>query len=63
MQNLSRTLLEQAAARLGVTPLAKRLNVPDGLLAAWITGHAPIPHPKLAALADLLDRLGDKSER
>jgi len=43
--------------------LAKRLNVRDGVLAAWITGHAPIPNPKLAELADLLYKLGDKSER
>jgi succinate dehydrogenase flavin-adding protein (antitoxin of CptAB toxin-antitoxin module) len=63
MPDLSRTLLEQAAARLGVSPLAKRLNVRDGVLAAWITGHAPIPNPKLAELADLLYKLGDKSER
>jgi hypothetical protein len=55
-----RNLLEQAAKRLGRTELAKRLNVPEELLEAWIGGNASMPDRKLLALADLIEKLGDE---
>ena len=54
-----RVLLELAANRLGVAPMAKRLKVSDGLLAAWLSGHAPIPDRPMALLADVFAELGD----
>ena len=52
-------LLRMAAQRLGPAELAKRLNVPESLLTAWMSGHASMPDRKLLILADLLDKLGD----
>jgi hypothetical protein len=52
-------LLRMAAQRLGPAELAKRLNVPESLLTAWMSGHASMPDRKLLVLADLLDKLGD----
>jgi DNA-binding transcriptional regulator YiaG len=52
-------LLERAAKRLGRAELAKRLNVPESLLAAWIGGNASMPDRKLLVLADLIEKLGD----
>jgi hypothetical protein len=52
-------LLRMAAQRLGSEELAKRLNVPESLLTAWMGGHASMPDRKLLTLADLLDKLGD----
>lgn len=57
-----RVLLERAARRYGVTPLAKLLNVPDSLLAAWLSGHASMPDRKLLALADVLEKLADEAD-
>jgi hypothetical protein len=54
-----RALLELAATRLGLAPLAKRLTVSDGLVAAWLSGHAPIPDGPMALLADVFAELGD----
>ena len=51
-----------AAKRLGRTELARRLNVPESLLEAWIAGLASMPDRKLLSLADLLDKLGDVPE-
>ena len=52
-------LLRMAAHRLGNPELARRLNVPESLLTAWMSGHASMPDRKLLVLADLLDKLGD----
>jgi hypothetical protein len=52
-----------AAQRLGPVELAKRLNVPESLLTAWMSGHASMPDRKLLILADLLDKLGDAPTR
>ena len=52
-------LLRAAAARLGSSDLAKRLDVPDSLLEAWMSGHASMPDRKLLQLAEMLDALGD----
>ena len=52
-------LIASAARRLGREELAKRLNVPDHLLTAWMSGHATMPERKFLELADLLEQLGD----
>jgi DNA-binding transcriptional regulator YiaG len=49
-----------AAERIGREELARRLNVPDSLLTAWMSGHAAMPDRKLLALASLIEELGDK---
>ena len=54
-----RAILAVAANRLGVSPLAKELKVPDALLAAWLSGHAAIPDRKLLLLADVIAKFGD----
>ena len=54
-----RNLLESAAKRIGRDELAKRLNVPDHLLTAWMSGHASMPERKFLQLADLVEQLGD----
>lgn len=56
-EETKRALLSSAAARFGLMPLARRLKVPDGQLAAWISGHASMPDRKLVALIDLLEKL------
>jgi hypothetical protein len=56
MSDTTRALVEQAAAKLGVSPLARRLNVPDAVVVAWITGHAPIPSRTLVLLVELLEK-------
>lgn len=48
-----------AAKRIGREELARRLNVPDTLLTAWMSGHAAMPDRKLLVLAELIDQLGD----
>jgi len=55
-------LLRAAAARIGRRELAVRLEVPESLLEAWMTGHASMPDRKLIMLAELLDALGDKPD-
>ena len=55
-----RNLLERAAKRLGKEELAKRLDVPESLLAAWIGGNASMPDRKLLVLAHLIEKLGDE---
>ena len=57
------SLLALAASRIGRTELAKRLDVPESLVDAWMSGHASMPDAKLLALAHLLDELGDAPER
>ena len=59
MSDTTRALVEQAAARMGVSPLAKHLDVSDSVVAAWISGHAPIPSHKLGLLVKLLEKLKD----
>ena len=56
-------LLRMAAQRLGNEELAKRLNIPESLLVAWMGGHASMPDRKLLILADLLDKLGDAPDQ
>ena len=56
-------LLAQAAKRLGKAELAKRMNTPESLLEAWMSGHASMPDRKLLALAEILDQLGDAPDR
>ena len=51
-----RTMLAQASAEFGVSPLARRLRVPDGVLAAWLAGQADMPDQKVLLLAALLKR-------
>jgi DNA-binding transcriptional regulator YiaG len=55
-------LLALAAKRLGRPELARRLNTPESLLEAWMTGHASMPDRKLLLLADLLDKIGETPE-
>ena len=62
-ETTKQNLLQMAAARLGQAELAKRLNVPESLLQAWIGGHASMPDRKLLRLAELLDHLGDAPDR
>ena len=54
-----RNLIASAQQRLGREELAKRLNVPEHLLEAWMDGHATMPERKILELADLLEQLGD----
>ena len=58
-ETTKQNLLEMAAKRIGRAELAKRLNVPESLLEAWMRGLASMPDRKLLALAELLDQLGD----
>ena len=53
-------LLALAAQRLGRKELAQRLEVPESLLDAWMQGLASMPDARLAALADLIELLGDE---
>ena len=62
-EEMKRALLSKAAARFGVMPLAKQLNVPDGQLAAWISGHASMPDRKLLPLIDLLDKVDEETDQ
>jgi DNA-binding transcriptional regulator YiaG len=59
-QTTKQNLLVMAAERIGREELARRLNVPDSLLTAWMSGHAAMPDRKLLALASLIEELGDK---
>jgi len=54
-EEMKRLVLSKAAANFGVLPLAKHLNVHDGQLAAWISGHASMPDRKLLPLIDLIE--------
>jgi succinate dehydrogenase flavin-adding protein (antitoxin of CptAB toxin-antitoxin module) len=56
-------LLALAAKRLGHEELARRMEVSDSLLLAWLGGHAAMPDAKLLALADMLEKLGDEPEK
>lgn len=58
-ETTKQSLLAMAAKRIGRVELAQRLNVPESLLSAWMSGHASMPDGKLLALAALLDQLGD----
>jgi hypothetical protein len=60
-EETKRAMLSQAAARFGVMPLARRLHVRDGEVAAWLTGHAPMPDRNLLPLVALLDNLEKES--
>jgi len=62
-ETTKQNLLRMAAGRLGSDELAKRLNIPESLLQAWIGGHASMPDRKLLLLAELLDQLGDAPDR
>jgi hypothetical protein len=50
-------LLTFAVNRLGHLEVAKRLNVPAGVLRDWIDHNVPIPPGKVLELIDLLDSL------
>ena len=41
----------------GEAELARKLNVPESLLEAWLRGLATIPDRKMLPLADLLEKL------
>jgi len=60
-EEAKRALLSRAAAQFGVMPLAKRLHVRDGEVAARLTGHAPMPDRSLLPLVALLDNLKKES--
>lgn len=62
-ETTKQNLLEMAAKRIGRAELAKRLNIPESLLEAWMGGHASMPDRKLLKLAELLDQLGDAPDR
>ena len=62
-ETTKQNLLRMASARIGQGELAKRLNIPESLLQAWISGHASMPDRKLLMLAALLDQLGDAPDR
>jgi len=55
-EDTKRALLSQAANQFGVSPLAKQLKVSDGLLAAWLSGHAAMPDSSFVDLAALLEQ-------
>jgi len=50
-------LLSVAIDRIGPLEVAKRLDVPAGILRDWIDGTTPVPPQKVLALIDLLDSL------
>ena len=50
-------LLSVAIGRLGPLEVAKRLDIPAGVLQDWIDGKSAIPPTKVLALIDLLDSL------
>ena len=54
IEETKRALLSQAAAHFGVMPLAKRLRVPDTLVAAWLSGHTSMPDCKILPLIGML---------
>jgi len=62
-ETTKQNLLRMAAERMGPPELAKRMNVPQSLLDAWMGGHASMPDRKLLLLAELLDQLGDAPDR
>jgi hypothetical protein len=51
-----KSLLQRASSLLGRDELARRLGVPERLLAAWIAGDATMPDGQLMNLARVLDR-------
>jgi hypothetical protein len=61
-EETKRALLSQAANQFGVSPLAKKLKVSDGLVAAWLSGHAAMPDSALVDLAALLEQLNGQLE-
>jgi hypothetical protein len=61
-QSTKQRLLAMAAARVGRADLARRLSVQESLLEAWMQGVASMPDGKLAALAELIEQLGDSAE-
>ena len=59
-EETKQNLLKSVALRVGTADLAKRLNVPESLLQAWMSGHASMPDRKFLLLAEVLEQLGDE---
>jgi hypothetical protein len=55
-------LLREAAELLGRQELAKRFNVSESLLDAWIRGDASMPHGGLFTLADILESWANRNK-
>lgn len=53
-------LLHRAAARIGTTALALRMDVRESLLEAWMSGQAAMPSKNLLVLAEIIEQLGDE---
>jgi DNA-binding transcriptional regulator YdaS (Cro superfamily) len=53
-------LLHRAAARIGVRTLAARMEVPESLLEAWMSGQATMPAKKILALAEIIEQLDEE---
>ena len=58
-EEVGKALLVRAANAFGVSPLARKLKVSDGLVAAWLSGQAPMPERALVQLAALLEKHGE----
>jgi DNA-binding transcriptional regulator YiaG len=51
---LVRHVLDLAETRLGMTEVARRLEVPVEAVRAWRDGHIVLPEHKLLALVDVI---------
>lgn len=54
IESRKQQLLQRAAALMGQTELAKRLNVSEPLLDAWMQGKAEMPASNLTLLARVM---------
>ena len=59
-QTTNQRLLRKAAELMGKEELATRLNVPQDLLKAWLSGQVTMPDRKLIPLANVLEQFSTK---
>ena len=59
--NIKATLLQRAAKFLGKEKLAVRLNVPEELLDAWMSGMVDMPDSRLPRLSAILSKEADQT--
>jgi transcriptional regulator with XRE-family HTH domain len=55
-------ILLDAAKLIGAKELARRLNVPEQLVAEWMRGDATISDSRLLKLSDVLQRWAQESQ-
>jgi hypothetical protein len=61
-QTTRQELLRRAVELIGKKDVAIRLGVTQGVLDGWLTGYLLMPDRKFLALAELLEKFGDRSK-